>query len=432
MSNASRKLLRDALSYFARGIAPIPVSGKRPLVAYKSRFDRLPSEDEVRADFARRNVRGVAVLNGPSVCTRDFDSLAAYHEFCDREPVLARELPTVVTPRGRHLWCVSNVRKVIRLADGELRGAGVTIAPHSVHPSGQRYEWAIALPKGELPLVESERLIGASAGKYAAPNVTERHSSPSALSVTSPSSSPCSSASEVVEATLPRAIGERNRKLFDLARGLKLNCELADVDAVKGIVRRWHRLALRIIRTKAFDETWRDFTHAWDRVRQPLSLDFVDRAALLVDPNDLPEAASRYDVSTRRLIGLCASLAELNGSEGRFFLSTRDAAERLNVSTMQAWRLLRSLETDRVIGCEKRGAYRTKRATRYVYHGENRWLGKSERGALARRDRTDAGRRRARGSSNDTTASSPSQASRLLSEPSGARPDMARRRSSDP
>jgi hypothetical protein len=185
-----------------------------------------------------------------------------------------------------------------------------------------------------------------------------------------------SSPEEVIAYTLPTKQGERNACVLNLARGLKFNAGMGSAgrDALKGCVRKWHAIAVAVIGTKPFDDTWADFLHAFERARYPLGISFVDAAAGRVDPHDLPACAADYDSEpTRRLIGLCEALAAMNGRDGRFFLSSHDAAARIGVSAMQAWRLLRMLGAEGVLELIYKGNER--RAGRY------RWIGLARSGA---------------------------------------------------
>jgi hypothetical protein len=244
----------------------------------------------------------------------------------------------VRTARGFHVWRRTDLPKTIKLADGEFRaGPTLTVAPHSVR-GRVTYEWINPLPKGPLPLVEHPIFLGRNVAETAECHFSAI-SAVSAISATSSSSSAPLSIEDVINITQPQIGGERNLRILDLARGLKLNCGITGLAAVKDYVRRWHEKALPIIVTKDFDTTWADFIHAWERARHPLGMDLVDAAALHVYPDDLPEEAMRYESdTTRRLIGLCKAMAAMNG--GRFFLSSHDAAGRLEVRPVQAWRLL--------------------------------------------------------------------------------------------
>ena len=59
--------------------------------------------------------------------------------------------------------------------------------------------------------------------------------------------------------SLPAAMGQRNRQVFELARALKAIPALADApaDSLQPYVRRWHTMgvAKQVIKTEPFEET---------------------------------------------------------------------------------------------------------------------------------------------------------------------------------
>lgn len=89
----------------------------------------------------------------------------------------------------------------------------------------------------------------------------------------------------------------------------------------------------------------------------------------LPDPRrDLRAVLGLYDgAATHKLLTICCGLAAMNGRAGEFTLSSHDAAQRIGLTPMQAWKLLRMLEADGVVKVVEVGAGR--RVTRY------RWLG---------------------------------------------------------
>jgi len=78
-------------------------------------------------------------VSGGLVC-RDFDLLEGYKSWALEQPELAVSLPTVKTGRGCHVYFVGNVRRIVHLDDGELRGNGFSVLPPSRHPPGAVYE----------------------------------------------------------------------------------------------------------------------------------------------------------------------------------------------------------------------------------------------------------------------------------------------------
>jgi hypothetical protein len=176
---------------------------------------------------------------------------------------------------------------------------------------------------------------------------------------------------KAVVATLPSGPGERNRRLFELARRLKALPHLADGDplSLEEVVRRWHSLALSAIRTKGWEESWLDFLTAWARVQfpqgnGPLAVLFAEACRAPVPP-----AAERFDEpKVRQLVALCAALQQQAGS-APFFLACRSVADLLQVNHVQAWRWLMLLERTRVLQRAATGSRASKKANEYCYGG---------------------------------------------------------------
>ena len=178
---------------------------------------------------------------------------------------------------------------------------------------------------------------------------------------------------ELIIKTTPKRPRERNARLFDLARGLRFNLGKADspLSELKQIVRRWHKTALPVIRTKDFDETWSDFVHAWMCVQVPFGADLLSYAWQRSQNDPAPSVLTNYDSKpVCRLICLCHALAVLS-PKLHFFLSTHEAARLLNTTAMQIHRWLNMLVADGIIGIRCRG--NEHRATRY------RWTSPAER-----------------------------------------------------
>ena len=132
------QLLADARYYSGRkwSCVPVKIDGdkKKPTVKWKRLQTTRPSDAELCEWFARPSIDGVGVITGPasgSLAIRDFDTVAGYHRWLDTNPTLGREIPTVRTQRGYHIWAESDLPKNRRLKDGEYRGLGLTVAPHS-------------------------------------------------------------------------------------------------------------------------------------------------------------------------------------------------------------------------------------------------------------------------------------------------------------
>jgi hypothetical protein len=153
-----------ALAYLANRWSVVPVAGKRAVGRWKQRTRLLPAEEDVRRMFRTRRATGVAVICGTvsgSLRVRDFDDPAAYEAWAARHPNWAALLPTVVTPRGFHLYFRADLPdRVVNMGDGELRGGnGYVVAPPSRHPSGGVYRWHGDPPR-DVPWVPDPATAG--------------------------------------------------------------------------------------------------------------------------------------------------------------------------------------------------------------------------------------------------------------------------------
>ena len=165
---------------------------------------------------------------------------------------------------------------------------------------------------------------------------------------------------EIIAATQPTRPGERNARVFDLARGLRRDAGLdgTPLRDVKPFVREWHTRARPVIVTQDFTETWSDFVHAWPRVNKPLSHNAVAEAWERVTAGEIPPEATEYDKqAVQLLVALCW---HLSGNDGRFYLSTAEASKRIVTDRQTAWRYLNMIEADGLIETVKKGHRHTK------------------------------------------------------------------------
>jgi hypothetical protein len=168
---------------------------------------------------------------------------------------------------------------------------------------------------------------------------------------------------------LPSGPGCRNSQVLVLARELKGLPSLADAQAkdLKPYVRRWHKLALPMIATKAFDETWIDFLRAWPRVKFPKGTEPMAVILRAAHALPVPSIGTQFEEpKIRLLVSLCHELQRASGV-AVFFLSCRTAGRLLEVNLATAWRYLYLLQQEEIIVAETVGSYQTKQATRWCY-----------------------------------------------------------------
>jgi hypothetical protein len=159
----------------------------------------------------------------------------------------------------------------------------------------------------------------------------------------------------VISQTQPRHPGERHRRVFDLARGLKYDAGCADapLPELRNMVRCWYTQAVDQITTKDFSETWADFLHAWERVRGGLNENSLLMAWDRVESESLPKVCEQYDGETvRRLLALCHHLKQ---NDGTFYLSMPKAGELLGIHAQQVKRYLRMFIADELLSIVKYG-----------------------------------------------------------------------------
>jgi hypothetical protein len=353
--NPQDALLEHALGDARRGWSIIPVAGKKPVGLWTPFQSRPPDERTLRRLFAKKGVTGLAVITGAvsgGLAVRDFDQADAYHAWAAENPDDAKRLPTVKTARGFHVYGRLDEEEFATFPDGELRADSghYVVLPPSVHESGAVYTWLVPLPPGGEPFP----LLPPSL-REEAPRQTQQ---PKQHIACVPQA-----VIDAIRATLPDGPGQRNRKVFELARRLKGIIPDASVPERKAIVVEWHTQALPFIRTKDFSETWTDFQVAWVAVKVPHGT--AVRAAYEA-ARRAPEAPIDGSADLGVLAALCRNLS----AGGRpFFLSCRTVEELFGVSRMTAWRWLQALQFFGVIKCLNKGTLKDRQATAWHYLG---------------------------------------------------------------
>ena len=383
-----RSLLEAAGFYGRLGWRILPVGAdKKPTVKWKRYQYQPATAEELRDWFTHwRAVRGLAVINGNAsgglVC-RDFDDLLAYQRWAETHLELAKTLPTVETARGRHVYFIGqSVTRTSKFTDGELRGSGINILPPSQHPSGVAYRWIIEPTASNLIPLDDLDAAGLVGRATETTEITENTDITEHTELTDDNRSHERSNAddlervepkmeELIRATLPTAGGERNRQVFKLARSLKALAGDVDVDPTtfKPIVKRWHELALPVIRTKAFEETWIDFLQGWPKVKFGDGMDPVKTAMESARKAYPPAAVCEYQPAVQLLAALCRELQKLHGSEP-FFLSCRTAGIELDVDHATANRWLYLLVSEGLLVETTKGSQSSRKATRYRYVGD--------------------------------------------------------------
>lgn len=152
---------------------------------------------------------------------------------------------------------------------------------------------------------------------------------------------------------LPTTTGNRNKRLFDLARHVKAIKPEATKDELRAIVNEWHELALPIIGTKPFTDTWGDFSRGWEAVKFPEG-ELLTNLLAGVDRDPVPPLPTDYGDKEFLLVRICIRLQK-NAGNAPFFLSARTAGELIGLHFTNASNMLYGLVADGVLELVERG-----------------------------------------------------------------------------
>lgn len=155
------------------------------------------------------------------------------------------------------------------------------------------------------------------------------------------------SVGDAINRTKPSGEGERHGCLFKFARHIKAIHPDANRDELRTYAKQWHEAALPFIGTKDFLTTWCDFSLGFERVRYPAGTSLQQIIGEIDMSEPIPEQliALGYSVKSVQLFRICQRLQEQAGAEP-FFLSSRQAADLIQMDFSDAAKLLRVMRAD--------------------------------------------------------------------------------------
>ncbi len=187
-------MLDAALNYLARELSVIPLrpGDKRPVMAWGEFQIRRATEAEIRAWWAERQDLNIGLVCGKvsSLVFLDVDPRNGGNKSLAPFPSLSAGPCALTGGGGRHFPFALNgehVPKIAGLLPGvDLQGEGsYVVAPPSVHPNGQRYQWIEGRKLGGVPLSSLpfwlRRLIRERQLQHPSPEMPREDSSPLAL-----------------------------------------------------------------------------------------------------------------------------------------------------------------------------------------------------------------------------------------------------------
>jgi len=152
--------------YQSLGFAVLPAihGQKRPNVEWKTFEEKGPSKKQVK-DWFKKGKHNIAIICGPpsaDLVVLDFDNMAIYPQFFDKK----LEDETIVVKTGsdkRHVYVRTDKSvksfKIPKLGL-EIRSSGnIVIAPPSLHPSGQQYEFVNPDIKTIITITDLEEIV---------------------------------------------------------------------------------------------------------------------------------------------------------------------------------------------------------------------------------------------------------------------------------
>lgn len=401
-------LVAIAFWYRELGFNVVPVHEKHAVVPWKELQSVRATDQQVRKWFEHQFPDcGIAVINGSTsgnLACRDFDDRNSYWAWADAHPELAATLATVVTYSGFHVYFRHEPGKTEMDRTGELRVSGYNVLPPSIGRSGYTYAWVRPPDPSQFPLIsdlaasglwlpDQQRDESHAAGsavriepkeskELTTPNehkqVTEKEEADKRSTINDAVLPTNTNAPEavavddellaIIELALPTDTGQRSRCLFDLARRLKAVPRLAGLShtPLRTVVRAWYERAVAVIGTKAWIDTWNDFSRAWARARWPHGMNPIEVAWQRARGGARVVLPDVDDDSLPLLATFCRELQAMTAPEP-FYLSYAVAAKLLGVSTSTAYSYLGYLEAEGFLHVVKRGIKGGKTATRYSF-----------------------------------------------------------------
>jgi hypothetical protein len=373
--DVSARMLAAAIDYHAMGFSlmPRPYAKKKCHAKWKTYQSSRASIDQIRQWFSG-SPKNIAIIGGEvsgGLAIRDFDDADAYHRWAAAHPDLAANLPTVQTGKGYHVYFrTPSKTRSKKYADGELRAEGnYWLAPPSRHESGRMYEWLTRITE-DIPVVDSRIFFGPAkvaerAQRAKSAERAQRVQIAKKIDVVEDGAFWC----DAVAQSIPSLTGERNAKIFELARRLlAVHPSPSSIpDALKiEIFDAWWDHAEPIIGTPNYDLSLGDFLRALEKVQTPWGssplTDALDRAMALPAPDWV---SARSSEAVRLLAVLLRELQRAAG-DGDFYLSSHDAASLTGISPAMAYKHLQMfLRLKKIIITE--AGVRNAKATRYRY-----------------------------------------------------------------
>jgi archaellum biogenesis ATPase FlaH len=155
-----------AKAYVSRGFSVIPLkpADKKPAIEWLQYQHRRATEEELEQWFGNGSQNNIGIVTGKisGIAVVDLDGEEAIQLANENDFPLT---PSVKTGKGYHFYYrykdgVRNFQKRDDLPGIDLRGdGGYVVAPPSIHPSGQKYQWVEGEGLDDIPLADLPEAI---------------------------------------------------------------------------------------------------------------------------------------------------------------------------------------------------------------------------------------------------------------------------------
>ena len=391
----SAPLIDWALYYHGKGITVVKAYYRGKCPPKNGEWERFKTEEMTESKLhgffgPGSSYSNISAITGPAsggLTVIDFDTSKVYEGWQKQNMELAEMLPTSKSGRGYHVFIRSDLTKddTSSFDPIHIKADGLVSLPPSMHKSGVRYEWIIPLPEkvSDLPLLNPYEMkldhftdgsdgIEGNDGKDGSEGVGGRKREESFDDLSSKTKQKIEQA---IEASLPKAYGQRYNLLFLFCRLLKKIDEIKEKTAEEliemGIPEMWHKRALHNIQTKSLTMTLIRFTNAWEDAKYPpgegksleIAWDNAQKSTQpMVELGQFPD-----DEIMEKLVRLCFELQVLAGPDDVWFVPTNKGPELLKISHSWLATLLQDLCKRKII--KKTRRHTAQKCTRYRFIG---------------------------------------------------------------
>lgn len=390
--NQSHFLYNPALNYYDMGWSLFPIIGKAPIWKWTPLQKVRATRERIQQGFSNPKVTGIAVIFGKvsgGLACRDFDTEEGYYAWKEKNPLLAKEIPTAKTRRGFHIYFYGPSGYMEYNEEeglGEYRGKSgqYCLLPPSLHEEGGSYKWIIEISRKNLKVLDPEivgfprkskeisKIINISIGL--GPDNTDISRHYLEEDILNPSKYYRSNAShslkrsvivKIVEKYIPTGTGQRHNILFRLAQEIKGVDDRFATTVLRDVFDVWWKRSVNIVATKDKDYSFGKFIEFYDNCRFPGGVNW-DKIKMQYEDELLPVEALCYTPLYQKLVKVCVVMQRAMRHRP-FFLSCQKAGELIGSGSETARTGFRTMIRDGLLELVNKGSQVSGKASEYRY-----------------------------------------------------------------